>query len=93
MQTISATAATIKPRLVNSDGTARQTETFREGEEVVLASGTHQGTLGVFLHLTTDVNWAEIRERNGDIRSHPLVWLAHSNSATPGFANVPGERH
>ena len=31
---------------------------FREGEEVVLAEGTYPGTLGVFLRLRKDVNWA-----------------------------------
>lgn len=51
---------------------------FSEGDEVVLAEGSHQGTLGVFLHLRKDVNWADIAERNGDVRSHPVVWLAHS---------------
>jgi hypothetical protein len=65
---------------------------FREGDEVVLAAGTHQGTLGVFLRLKSDVNWADIQERNGEIWSHPLVWLSHSNSATPGFSRVPGGR-
>ncbi len=60
---------------------------FREGDEVVLALGSHQGTLGVFLGLRTDLNWADIRERNGDIRSHPVIWLARSTSATPGSVN------
>ena len=36
--------------------------TFREGDEVVLAHGTYQGTLGVFLRLREDVNWADITE-------------------------------
>ena len=49
---------------------------FREGDEVVLAEGTYQGTVGVFLHLREDVNWADIAERNGSIRSHPVAWLA-----------------
>ena len=43
----------------------------------MLAAGSYPGTLGVFLHLTEDVNWAEIRERNGSIRRHPVAWLAH----------------
>ena len=43
----------------------------------MLAEGTYQGTLGVFLRLKTDVNWADITERNGDIRSHPVIWLDH----------------
>jgi hypothetical protein len=60
---------------------------FREGDEVVLVLGSHQGTLGVFLSLRKDPNWADIRERNGDIRSHPVVWLARSTRATPGYVN------
>ena len=49
---------------------------FREGDEVVLATGTYQGTPGVFLRLREDVKWADITERNGSIRSHPVAWLA-----------------
>ena len=60
---------------------------FREGDEVVLANGTYQGTLGVFLRLREDVKWADITERNGLIRSHPVAWLAHSTGAIPGAAN------
>ena len=58
---------------------------FHEGDEVVLAEGTYQGTLGIFLRLREDVNWADISERNGRIRSHPVVWLAHATSETPGY--------
>jgi len=60
---------------------------FRQGDEVVLADGTYQGTPGIFLRLREDVNWADITERNGDIRSHPVVWLAHSANAIPGSVN------
>jgi hypothetical protein len=60
--------------------------TFREGDEVVLAHGTYQGTLGVFLRLKEDVNWADITERNGGIRSHPVVWLAHPAGPTNDHA-------
>jgi hypothetical protein len=60
---------------------------FREGEEVVLADGTYQGTPGVFLRLRKDVKWADITERNGSVRSHPLAWLAHSADAIPGSVN------
>jgi hypothetical protein len=56
---------------------------FREGDEVVLAQGSYQGTLGVFIRLKEDINWADITERNGNIRSHPVVWLAHSTAAIP----------
>jgi len=51
---------------------------FREGDEVVLTDGTYQGTQGVFLRLRKDVNWADITERNGDVRSHPVLWMGHS---------------
>ena len=55
--------------------------TFNKGDEVVLASGTYQGTQGVFLHLRQDVKWADITERDGSVRSHPVEWLAHSADA------------
>lgn len=55
--------------------------TFREGDEVVLAEGTYEGTPGIFLRLRQDVNWAEITERNGEVRSHPVIWLAHAQDA------------
>jgi len=61
--------------------------TFHEGDEVVLAQGSYQGTLGIFLRLREDINWADITERNGDVRSHPVIWLAHSASAIPGSVN------
>jgi hypothetical protein len=60
---------------------------FREGDEVVLASGTYPGTQGVFLRLKKDVNWADIRERNGEIRSHPVIWLAYAANVDPGSRN------
>jgi hypothetical protein len=55
---------------------------FHEGDEVVLARGSYQGTPGVFLHLREDANWADITERDGSIRSHPVAWLALSKDAT-----------
>ena len=48
---------------------------FREGDEVVLAEGTYQGTLGVVLRLREDVNWVDITEGHGSARSHPVAWL------------------
>lgn len=62
--------------------TRRVGPVFREGDQVVLAEGTYQGTLGVFVRLNDDVNWATVTERNGSVRSHPVVWLAHSTGAT-----------
>jgi len=55
---------------------------FSKGDEVVLAQGTYQGTLGVFAGLRKDVKWADIIERNGSIRSHPVAWLEHSTAGT-----------
>ena len=60
---------------------------FREGDEVVLAEGSYQGTLGVFLRLREDPNWADITERDGNVRSHPVAWLGHSKGAVPGNVN------
>lgn len=60
---------------------------FREGDEVVLARGSNQGTLGIFLRLKEDTNWADIRERNGAIRSHPVIWLDYGEKPIPGSAN------
>jgi hypothetical protein len=60
---------------------------FREGDEVVLAEGTYQGTPGVFLRLGADANWADITERNGSVRSHPVAWLEHSTNTIRVPAN------
>jgi hypothetical protein len=60
---------------------------FRKGDEVVLAEGTYQGTPGVFVGLTKDANWADITERDGSVRSHPVAWLDHSTGAVSGPAN------
>lgn len=60
---------------------------FLEGDEVVVAHGTYQGTSGVFLRLREDVKWADVTERNGAIRSHPVAWLAHAADAAPSTVN------
>jgi hypothetical protein len=52
--------------------------TFNKGDEVFLARGSYQGTPGVFLNLRTDPKWADILERNSEIRSHPVEWLEFS---------------
>ncbi len=54
------------------------TVVFHEGDEVVLANGTYQGTPGIFLRLRPDTNWADITEQDGTVHSHPVAWLAHS---------------
>jgi len=64
---------------------------FREGDEVVLGEGTYQGTMGIFVRLRKDVNWADITERNGSIRSHPVAWLEHSTGAARLMEQTPIE--
>jgi hypothetical protein len=60
---------------------------FREGEQIVLAEGTYQGTPGVFLRLRKDAKWADIAERDGSVHSHPVEWLAHSAGTIQGSRN------
>jgi hypothetical protein len=57
---------------------------FREGDEVVLAEGTYQGTLGVFVRFRKDIRWADIKERNGAVCSHPVAWQGHSTDGVRG---------
>ena len=61
---------------------------FHEGDEVVLVEGTYQGTLGVFVRLRDDVGWADITERNGTVRSHPVAWLRHPAEGGRSSANT-----
>lgn len=60
---------------------------FHEGDEVVLAKGPYQGTLGVFIRLGKDLTWADITERNGRLWSHPVAWLAHAPGAVSTVVN------
>jgi hypothetical protein len=70
---------------MTSDHAPNQSE-FRAGDKVFLSEGTYQGTPGVFLRLTADVNWAEIDEGNGMMRHHPVRWLQHSVSSLDASA-------
>ncbi len=56
---------------------------FVAGDEVVMAIGSHQGTPGVFVKLRADPNWADILERDGQVRSHPLQWMVLASSRAP----------
>jgi len=58
---------------------------FHNGDRVYLAKGSYEGTLGTFLNLRSDPKWADIREPGGDIRAHPVEWLALS--APPNSKN------
>ena len=64
--------------------------TFCQGDEIVLVHGSYQGTIGIFFRLKADNQWADITERNGKIRSHPVAWLAHAEQhvASEGPAAV-----
>lgn len=55
---------------------------FNNGDEVFLARGSYEGTLGVFLNLRGDPKWADILERNSQVRSHPVEWLEHAKPGT-----------
>lgn len=92
MRTALTAALALEPLLPKGDGSASLADAFREGDEVVLVAGLYQGTPGIFLRLTDDINWAEISERSGNIRSHPVAWLAHSTAATAGFSKVTEDR-
>jgi hypothetical protein len=49
---------------------------FRAGERVVvLYDGLYNGMPGHFVGLRKDPNWADIKEQDGVIRSHPVLWL------------------
>jgi hypothetical protein len=60
---------------------------FSHGDNVVVARGTYPGTPGVFERLTADPKWAEITERNGSIRHHPVEWLDRVREPLPGSVN------
>lgn len=53
-------------------------QTFQKGDEVYLARGSYQGTIGVFQNLRADPKWADILEPNSQVRSHPVEWLEHA---------------
>jgi hypothetical protein len=55
--------------------------TFRKGDSVFLAKGSCQGTVGTFLNFRDDdPKWADIFDRNSQVRSHPVEWLEHMPS-------------
>ena len=62
--------------------------TFREGDEVVLAQGTYQGTLGVFLRLREDVNWADITETQWQRPQPPGDMAGSFRERDPRFREV-----
>ncbi len=56
-------------------------EPMHPGDPVVLVDGPYQGTPGVLLHFKSDPRWAEIKEWNDRVRSHPVIWLRRKGVA------------
>jgi hypothetical protein len=52
--------------------------TLGTGDEVFLASGPYGYTLGIFVNLRAEPEWADILERNSQVRSHPVEWPEHA---------------
>jgi hypothetical protein len=51
---------------------------FHNGDKVVLAKGSYQGTPGTFLNFKDDdPKWADILEQDSEVRCHPVEWLQH----------------
>ena len=55
---------------------------FQPGDEIELVAGSYPGTLGVFVGLRADPKWADIAERDGSIRHHPVAWLDDAAAAS-----------
>ena len=58
---------------------------FQNGDPVYLAKGSYEGTVGTFLNLRTDPQWADIREPDHNVRAHPVEWMALSASSSRGM--------
>jgi hypothetical protein len=52
--------------------------TLRTGDEVFFASRPYDVTLGIFVNLRADPKWADMLERNSQVRSHPVEWPEHA---------------
>jgi hypothetical protein len=55
---------------------------FNKGDEVFLARGSYEGTLGVFLNLRGEPKWADILERNSPVICNSVEWLEHAKPGT-----------
>lgn len=69
---------------LDAQGSPQSTKlpTFLKGDEVSLAKGTYEGTLGTFLNFKDDdPNWADILEQDSQVRPHPVEWLQHHPAA------------
>lgn len=50
---------------------------FQSGQKIYLAEGPYQGTVGTFLALAHDSNWASIEQVDKVVRNHPVIWMRH----------------
>ena len=60
---------------------ARNHDPVKPGDPVILVDGPYEGTPGVLLDFKPDPHWAEIREWNDRVRSHPVTWLRRKGKA------------
>lgn len=75
MRELLTAALALKPLSFSPGVESQFTARFRTGEEVVLCDGPYRGSPGIFAGLRKDANWADVKEPNGEVRSHPMVWL------------------
>ena len=65
-------------------GAPQNLSLFHKGDEVFLAKGSYEGTLGIFLNLRDDPKWADILERSSRVRSHQVDgWNTPSQTRQP----------
>jgi hypothetical protein len=64
---------------------------FIAGERVFLAEGPHTCTVGIFVAMRPDVNWAEIKEPNDLITTHPVRWLRHCPEGDLNWRELMGQ--
>jgi hypothetical protein len=81
-QTLAAAVVAPEPASLGEDDLLSQgANSFRKGDQVVLTGGPYWGTPGIFLRLRSDVSWADLEERNGSVRCHPVKWISPSSVA------------
>ncbi len=58
--------------------TTQPVRTFQAGEKIFISHGVYQGTIGHFVALRPDTQWAEVHEdTKGITLTHPVQWLRH----------------
>ena len=64
---------------------------FTAGERVFLAEGPYTCTVGVFVALRGDVNWADIQDSDELITTHPVRWLRHCPEGDLNWSELFGQ--